>query len=129
MNLTHALAVETAINNFLNIAGDPGVLFASVGAVQEDGNVDPFGVYWLPYELQSDGINFVDAAAAPVNGPIWRHLSIEAGGFDFPDLIFAPWARATLVGTIPLPAALPLFGTSLGILGFLGWRRRKAQAA
>ncbi len=30
---------------------------------------------------------------------------------------------------VPLPAALPLFGTGLGILGFLGWRRRrKAQA-
>ena len=30
---------------------------------------------------------------------------------------------------IPLPAAFPLFGTGLGILGFLGWRRRrKAQA-
>jgi WD40 repeat protein len=25
---------------------------------------------------------------------------------------------------VPLPAALPLFGTGLGILGFLGWRRR-----
>jgi hypothetical protein len=33
------------------------------------------------------------------------------------------------VAPIPLPAALPLFGTGLGILGFLGWRRRrKAQA-
>ena len=30
---------------------------------------------------------------------------------------------------IPIPAAFPLFGTGLGILGFLGWRRRqKAQA-
>jgi len=26
---------------------------------------------------------------------------------------------------IPLPAALPLFGTGLGILGFIGWRRRR----
>jgi hypothetical protein len=26
---------------------------------------------------------------------------------------------------IPIPAALPLFGTGLGILGFLGWRRRR----
>lgn len=26
---------------------------------------------------------------------------------------------------VPLPAALPLFGTGLGILGFLGWRRRR----
>ena len=30
----------------------------------------------------------------------------------------------------PLPAALPLFATGLGVLGLLGWRRkRKAQAA
>jgi hypothetical protein len=26
---------------------------------------------------------------------------------------------------IPLPAAFPLFGTGLGLLGFLGWRRRR----
>jgi hypothetical protein len=26
-------------------------------------------------------------------------------------------------------AALPLFGTGLGILGFLGWRRRRKVAA
>jgi len=29
---------------------------------------------------------------------------------------------------VPLPAALPLFGTGLGILGFLGWRRRRKLA-
>jgi hypothetical protein len=30
----------------------------------------------------------------------------------------------------PLPAALPLFGTGLGVLGLLGWRRkRKASGA
>jgi len=29
----------------------------------------------------------------------------------------------------PLPAALPLFATGLGVLGLIGWRRkRKAQA-
>jgi hypothetical protein len=26
---------------------------------------------------------------------------------------------------IPLPAALPLFGTGLGALGLLGWRRKR----
>ena len=29
----------------------------------------------------------------------------------------------------PLPAALPLFGTGLGALGLLGWRRKRKQAA
>lgn len=30
---------------------------------------------------------------------------------------------------VPLPAALPLFGTGLGLLGFIGWRRRRQAAA
>jgi hypothetical protein len=31
------------------------------------------------------------------------------------------------VAHVPLPAAFPLFGTGLGILGFMGWRRRRAE--
>jgi len=30
---------------------------------------------------------------------------------------------------VPLPAALPLFGTGLGLIGFIGWRRRRASKA
>lgn len=30
------------------------------------------------------------------------------------------------VAAVPLPAALPLFGGALGLLGFMGWRRKKA---
>ena len=34
-----------------------------------------------------------------------------------------------LLSSTPLPAALPLFGTGLGMMGLLGWRKkRKAQA-
>ena len=33
------------------------------------------------------------------------------------------------VSPIPLPAALPLFGTGLGIMGFIGWRRKRRIAA
>jgi probable HAF family extracellular repeat protein len=29
-------------------------------------------------------------------------------------------------GVVPIPAAFPLFATGLGIMGFVGWRRRKA---
>ena len=32
-------------------------------------------------------------------------------------------------GATPLPAALPLFGTGLGVLGLLGWRRKRKAAA
>ena len=30
---------------------------------------------------------------------------------------------------VPLPAALPLFATGLGVLGFAGWRRKRKAAA
>ncbi len=30
---------------------------------------------------------------------------------------------------IPLPAALPLYGTGLAVMGFLGWRRKRKAAA
>jgi hypothetical protein len=33
------------------------------------------------------------------------------------------------VSAVPLPAALPLFATSLGALGLLGWRRKRKAAA
>jgi hypothetical protein len=33
------------------------------------------------------------------------------------------------VGVVPLPAALPLYGTGLALMGFVGWRRRKAATA
>jgi hypothetical protein len=40
----------------------------------------------------------------------------------------AQYHDLTFTAPVPLPAAFPLFGTGLGILGFLGWRRRrKAQ--
>ena len=33
------------------------------------------------------------------------------------------------VNAVPLPAALPLFATGLGMMGLLGWRRKKKAAA
>jgi hypothetical protein len=35
----------------------------------------------------------------------------------------------TSVSPVPLPAALPLFATGLGVLGVLGWRRKRKAAA
>jgi hypothetical protein len=44
----------------------------------------------------------------------------------------ADWSFRYVVSqatVVPLPAALPLFGTGLGLLGFLGWRRRRRLEA
>lgn len=34
----------------------------------------------------------------------------------------------TEISAVPVPAALPLLGAGLGMLGFMGWRRKAAQA-
>jgi hypothetical protein len=41
------------------------------------------------------------------------------------------FAEASIPNAVPIPAALPLFATGLGAIGFLGWRsrRRAARAA
>ncbi len=44
------------------------------------------------------------------------------GGFQFATEV--PGTGAT-----PLPAALPLFGTGLGVMGLFGWRRKRKGAA
>lgn len=39
------------------------------------------------------------------------------------------FGTSALVSAVPVPAALPLFGTGLAIMGFLGWRRKSKAAA
>lgn len=38
------------------------------------------------------------------------------------------WIRVITVSAVPLPAALPLYGAGIAVLGFMGWRRRKNAA-
>ena len=40
-----------------------------------------------------------------------------------------PVSGSVEVLVTPIPAALPLFATGLGVLGLLGWRRKRKQAA
>ncbi len=39
------------------------------------------------------------------------------------------WIRVVTVSAVPLPAALPLYGAGVAVLGFFGWRRKKKAAS
>jgi hypothetical protein len=39
------------------------------------------------------------------------------------------WNAQIVVSAVPIPAALPLFATGLGLMGLLAWRRRKVSIA
>ena len=100
-----------------------------------------------PYANQNvvSGTSVLETIVAPNGGnPGQIVFTITDNGlFDGPlalawamtcanDVIIAdiPVTVTTHQDTTPLPAALPLFGTGLGALGLLGWRRkRKAQSA
>ncbi len=51
----------------------------------------------------------------------------EPVAFDFFELTIEG-IQGTQVGVVPLPAALPLYASGLGLLGFLGWRRKRQIA-
>lgn len=45
------------------------------------------------------------------------------------DLIFRTWVDPDALPQDPLPATLPLCCTGLGIMGIIGWRRKRRMAA
>ena len=49
------------------------------------------------------------------------HVSLNAVGLSI--------ALPDTQSATPLPAAFPLFATGLGVLGLLGWRRKRSNAA
>jgi hypothetical protein len=55
-------------------------------------------------------------------------LAGEVGG-NGEDLLATVAVSDQAPGEVPLPAALPLFATGLGIMGLAGWRRKRKAAA
>jgi hypothetical protein len=72
---------------------------------------------------------FISAATFTLNGPDIAYVIFTDNAYNFAGTNFR-LDNLTLDSTTPLPAALPLFASGLGVLGLLGWRRkRKASAA
>jgi hypothetical protein len=57
-------------------------------------------------------------------------MATVKANFTYSKSVATPVAQFDGTATVtPLPAALPLFATSLGALGLLGWRRKRKAAA
>lgn len=65
-----------------------------------------------PLAVFLPGVNTIIARVANVNGPSTFGATLE--------IDYTP---------TPVPAALPLFATGLGLLGWLSWRRKRKDAA
>jgi hypothetical protein len=91
-------------------------------------------------------VSFFDGANEVLNVPINVNGGIEYFGFTdtsaFTAIIISRpagadgnwdyWGNEGVsfdVSQTPLPAALPLYGAGLGLMGLLGWRRRRKAAA
>ncbi len=68
----------------------------------------------------------MDPYGAPATPNGWIHRT--NGDFFAPDGVEHTGPHPS-TSAIPLPAALPLYGTGLAVMGFLGWRRKRQQAA
>ncbi len=73
-----------------------------------------------PGQTSSDFFIFGDNAILASIG-----LGIIGNGL----IVFNNLSINTAVSAVPIPAALPLFGTGLALMGFIGWRRRQKAAA
>jgi hypothetical protein len=80
------------------------------------------------YSLDSNGVP-ADVGAISLSTTSNTARENANGTFSFVTESGVNTYDGTSAGTVPIPAALPLFATGLGGLGLLGWRRkRKAQA-
>jgi len=103
------------------VSGTPSVLLATSQALIWNYSPTAF------FNIQTNMINLASVSfggngfslqISPPSGPAIAYTESLTVGVPF------EFASAT-----PLPAALPLFATGLGVLGLLGWSRKRKNAA
>jgi hypothetical protein len=91
--------------------------------------------------VAGDVRSFVFTTPAPIENflatdILGLQLRASTGIFSFASLENSDFGAAVLnidftapLAVVPLPAALPLYGTGLALMGFIGWRRKQRKAA
>jgi len=75
-----------------------------IGLAGNDGSIDGYFLFQNLLGAASVGLGVLNSS----NGPLFFNQGISV---------------------VPLPAALPLYGTGLALMGFIGWRRRQQKVA
>ena len=111
-----AEAAQDAINAAMN-GWTPFPLSVGSGPDGVTGNIS----YFVPWDKSGGQVNVSSAQATVVNQMTW--LRIGDADLDGDDMVEYARLRPSV---IPVPAAVWLFGSALGILG---WVRRRTRAA
>jgi len=115
-------------SNFTPIAADTATgFFTSAQGLHFLFNTDPTLIFpqalpmaWAGFVMPLTG-NF-DLDYHNINN---SHFRADVG--DWGSAVFTTYSSAVAPpGVIPIPAALPLFFSALGVMGFVGWRKRRA---
>lgn len=106
--------------------GAPGITIGSPGV---DGTFSPSGLSncLLAECLGAGSLLSVYAGLDPTG--LWALSINDDAGADIGDLAGGWSLQFTTTSVVPLPAALPLLGSALALLGLLGWRKKRAAAA
>ena len=112
-------------------AGDPPGFLENINVFDESGTSLTGLIDDITNVLVTGGADTIQTAeiALPsVTTPLFLQLDFTSSlangyGFNTPEYLIAA------VTPVPLPAALPLFAGALGMLGFMGWRRRRSTTA
>jgi len=116
-------------NELIQFYFDQAVELVSITFGKVDSN-DDFNFYF------DNGANFTerkDDVDIPNSGKylfsdLWTGQLFGVGSDYYDDDFTIKKIEVAAITAIPLPAALPLYGTGLALIGFIGWRKRRKAA-
>jgi hypothetical protein len=112
-----ALFNSSPANTALDVGHNPGALTSLIAAG---------GLLAQTSSTGNSVLNSLTAANLAAGTYFLRMFGVIAGNSEINSRLIA--LNGTVAAT-PIPAALPLFATALGLLGYMGWRRKAAPAA
>jgi len=115
-----------------NIPGNISGFDIAIGAATQSLLTTGFGGVSSDGQLVNDRVDLVAAGLSAItanfivlsNFTVFD-LSNANRRFNISEIVFS---TSSPVSVVPIPAALPLFGTGIGLLGFFSWRKKRRSA-